>query len=86
MMIAMMIILSLILVFEIAIFIVISAKELGCDERERERTADRLKDNRKPDDGAAQRLIDEKKKREIEDYMRDIEALNKFGNEYENKK
>lgn len=84
MMIAMMIILSLILVFEIAIFIVISAKELGADERER--TADRLKDNRKPDDGAAQRLIDEKKKREIEDYMRDIEALNKFGNEYENKK
>ena len=74
----MIIILSLILVFQISLFIVISAKDLTVDDKK-----DFVKDKRRADDlSDAERIKAEKRKRELEDYMRDIEALNKYGDKY----
>ena len=75
-------ILSLILVFQISLFIVISAKDLTVDDK-KEIKKDVIKDKRQADDlSDAERIKAEKRKRELEDYMRDIEALNKYGDEY----
>ena len=77
----MIVILSLILVFQISLFIVISAKDLTVDDKK-----DFLKDKRQADDlSADERIKAEKRKRELVDYMRDIEALNMYGDEYEKK-
>lgn len=77
----MIVILSLILVFQISLFIVISAKNLTVDDKK-----DFVKDKRQADDlSNAERIKAEKRKRELEDYMRDIEALNMYGDEYAKK-
>lgn len=81
----MIVILSLILVFQISLFIVISAKDLTVDDK-KDFIKDVVKDKRRADDlSAADKIKAEKRKRELEDYMRDIEALNMYGDEYEKK-
>lgn len=77
----MIIILILILVFQISMFIMISAKDLTVDERKENRIAAEPK----VESNAADEMKAQKIKREYEDYMRDIAILNSYGNEENNR-